>query len=281
MLRVASLSLFLLLGCWTASARAADEQPNPPIEAHGVTLTWRSLNMSYNVDLRSGASQRQVSLQGQLQFPPDRRYAAFIVEPTEVIDTKGRHLMQQRNNRWSGHTRNWPVHRIRHHGDQSVTQGLSLSLSDLMHPQATIDTVRGKVYLLEVTEEKPVDIPLSDGAAWTDIRDGLKVRFAQREKQSSYHNIHIEYTGNQSDALTTLGQTPFVFTARAVDAAGDLIPLRSPAYMYNSGGHRGAVRLYPKDKDATIDRLRLILATTTIERQIDFELTDLAARTGE
>jgi hypothetical protein len=244
-------------------------------EAHGVTLQWTNLNATLSVDLRTGAVQRNLSLSGQLQFPADRSYAAYIVQPESVTDASGRKLMEAKPSRWSTRSSSPPIQRLQMGPGQGGTQGVSLSLNNLRGQPSAIRSIRGSIHLLQVTAQREVDLPLEPGEQWTDIAEGVKVRVEKVQKQSQNFTVQYEFSGTDPQAMMELDSSPFVMMGLPLDAEGKPLPLRSPPYHYNSGSNRATVRFYMSSEKAEPKQLRLVLATETAERELEFDLTDL------
>lgn len=272
--RVVVIGVLIGLVMLCLSPRAVWAEENA-FEAHGVTLQWTNLNATLSVDLRTGAVQRNLSLSGQLQFPPNRSYAAYIVEPESVTGADGHKLMEARPSRWSTRSTNPPIQRLQMGPGQGGTQGVSISLNNLRGQPSAIRSIRGTVHLLEVTAQREVDMPLEPGEQWIEIAEGVKVRVEKVLKQSQNFTVQYEFSGTDPQAMMALDSPPFVMMGLPLDAEGKPLPLRSPPYHYNSGTNRATVRFYMSSEKAEPSRLRLVLATGTTERELEFDLTDL------
>ncbi|QNN23843.1 hypothetical protein HED60_16730 [Planctomycetales bacterium ZRK34] len=260
-----------MIFCWSPRARAENEI----FESHGVTLKWASLNASLNIDLRTGAVQRNLSLSGQLQFPSDRTFAAYIIEPKSVTDVEGHKLLPPRAGRWSTSSSHPPIQRLQMGPGRGGTQGVSLSLNNLKGQPAAIRSIRGVIHLLEVTGRREVEIPLESDDQWTDVADDVKVRIKKVQKQSQNYTVQYEFSGADPKAMTELDSPPFVMMGLPLDSDGNTMPLRSSPYHYVSGSNLATVRFYMTDPAAKPAKLQLVLATETTERELEFDLADL------
>ncbi|MBI1368234.1 MAG: hypothetical protein GC162_06225 [Planctomycetes bacterium] len=274
--------LTLLLFALPVHTRAADEVP-PQVDADtGVEIEWNSINSSATFDLKDGSVDNQMSLNGQITFPAQRRYAAYIIELTQITDAAGESVMRSKPTRWSGRSEGYNVNRIMAPADGSGAQGIGVDLSRLVTDTSRVAKIRGVIYLLEVTGTHETDILLAPSATMTPLAPGIKVRVDHIEKQdpNSFLNVAYQYVREGNLSIDALDRPPFLYAITGLDAQSKPVPLRAPPYNYVTGNGTGMVRFYPTDEKSAPIQMRIILATETTERRVSFEL-DVAKLTKD
>lgn len=243
-------------------------------DADGYAINWINLTNSADIDVSNGSTTASINLHGQLQIPPDRNPAAYIIEINDVFDFRGKSLMNRKLSRWSGTSQQWPVQRISQHNRNQSQWSLSSNLSGLVGWSTSIDRVTGTVYLLEVESTKQIDLPLSPGDKFTDLAGDVAIKVTKVERQSNSLTVRYAIKSPNPQALNDLASPPFFWRQALLDEAGEEIPA-GPSYSNRSSTSEGYLRFYMQNAQAAPKSVRFSLATDANERKLKFDLRDL------
>lgn len=243
-------------------------------DADGYAINWINLTNSADIDVSNGSTTASINLHGQLQIPPDRNPAAYIIEITDVFDFRGKSLMNRKLSRWSGSSQHWPVQRISQHNRNQAQWSLSSNLSGLVGWSTSIDRVTGKVYLLEVEKTKQIDLPLSPGNKFTELAGDVAIKVTKVERQSNSLTVRYAIKSPNPQALNDLASPPFFWRQALLDDGGEEIPA-GPSYSNRSSTSEGYLRFYMQNAQAAPKSVRFSLATDANERELKFDLRDL------
>lgn len=243
-------------------------------DADGYAINWINLSNSADIDVANGSTTASINLHGQLQIPPDRNPAAYIIRIDEVLDTRGKSLMNRKLSKWSGQSQHWPVQRINQNNHNQSQWSMSANLSGLVGWSTSIDRVSGKVFLLEVTETKVVDLALSPGEKFTKLAGDVSIKIKKVERQSNSLTVRYAISSPHPQALDDLASPPFFWKQSLLDEEGNEI-MAGPSYSNRSSSNEGYLRFYMQNAQAGPKSVRFTLAVDADERELAFDLRDL------
>lgn len=257
----------------------------------GASVRWQSLNRNASVQLDSGQTTHNISLNGQVSFPAGVKVLGVGNETVlaEALDQDGNSMLQNRGdivNAFKGRVARRNMYFQAPNMNNGVPMGYAnINLNQVNAKPTKIKSITG--YCLAVvagkTETKVIEAKASKDFA--KLIDNAEVRVDQYQVQNeNYANvtITIRKPGNTNDGYAGMMQPPVVAKLELVDDQGNASNAQYVNMNYQGGNnnqimvsHQANFQTSEAGALANAKTIRITIATQVVEKKIPFELKDI------